>query len=82
MPEKPVSPIPASALALVVIGIGLTMTGRSLDGFVRGLCQGAGMAVILVGVAVLSAHVRGRRDRRGESGGDAGMWLPSRDDDQ
>lgn len=68
--------VPASALSTVLTGIALIVVGTSLDGLVRGLFQGAGVALVLVGVAVLSAHVRRRKEAD-----DSGMWLPSRDED-
>lgn len=74
-PRKRASAVPASALSTVLTGIALTVVGTSLDGLVRGLFQGAGVALVLVGVAVLSAHVRRPRDAEKD-----GMWLPSRDE--
>ncbi|WP_028656130.1 hypothetical protein [Nocardioides sp. J54] len=90
--DAPGSAASPSTIALVVIGIALTTTANALDGFLRGLLQGAGIALILAGAAVLGAHLR--RDRRdkgkgkgtgtgngtGNGTGD-GMWLPSRDED-
>ena len=65
-----------------MVGISLTMGAMSLDGLLRGLGQGAGIAMILIGVAVLSAHVRGaKQGEPGKGGRGDGMWLPSRDED-
>lgn len=71
------SAVPASASSTVLAGIALAVVGTSLDGLLRGLCQGAGVALVLIGVAALSAHARRHKD-----GGDGGMWLPSRDEDR
>lgn len=74
MPEKSPSPVPPTALATVVAGIAfVTLATSALDGLPRGLGQGAGIAMILLGVAVLSAHLRTSRS-------EADMWLPSRDE--
>lgn len=82
------SPVNAATLGPVIAGLALVTISRSLDGFAQGLCIGAGIALILGGVALLSAHQRRSRPGRdngeggegGERGGD-GMWLPSRDED-
>jgi hypothetical protein len=67
--------MPDKSLVLVVLGVALTTSTLSLHGLVRGFGQGAGVALVLIGVATLSARLRRRKD-------DDGMWLPSRDEDQ
>jgi len=77
------SPVNAATLGPVIAGLALVTLSRSLDGFAQGLCVGAGIALILAGVALLSAHQR-RPRRDDEAGGEQGdqMWLPSRDEDE
>lgn len=67
--------MPDKSLVLIVLGIALTMAALPLDGLARGFGQGAGVALILLGVLTLSARLRKRKD-------EDGMWLPSRDEDQ
>lgn len=67
--------MPDKSLALILLGIALTLVALPLDGLARGFGQGAGIALILLGVLTLSARLRKRND-------DDGMWLPSRDEDQ
>lgn len=76
-PRNRTSAVPASALSTLLTGLALIVVGTSLDGWVRGLFQGGGVALVLIGVAVLSAHLR-----RGKGGADDGLWLPSRDEDR
>ena len=53
------SPVPFPAISLILTGIALATVGTSsLHGLLRGLFLGAGVAMILIGVAVLSAHHR------------------------
>lgn len=72
---------------LVLVGIVLTLLGRGLDGFLRGFLEGAGIALLLLGVWVLSPVARRRlrggtdADRGGSQGRGGGWWLPSRDGD-
>ncbi len=55
------------------IGVALALLGPALfDGFVKGLFIGAGVALVVLGVIVVSARWRARAD---------GAWLPSRDDE-
>jgi len=54
-------------VSAVLVGLVLFFVGRLLDGFVAGFCQGAAVALLLLGVLVMS------RARRGAG------WLPSRD---
>ena len=62
----------------IVLGLLLTLGGLRLDGFVGGACQGAGVALVLLGVYLLGAHGRGTRGDI--SGTEAEQWwLPSRD---
>lgn len=61
------------AVALAVVGVALVTVLGPFDGFLGGMASGAGVALVLLGVAVL-----GRADRLLASG-DEGWWLPSRD---
>ncbi|WP_235738883.1 hypothetical protein [Nocardioides alcanivorans] len=71
------TPVSTTPYALVAVGIALTTTSTLLNGVVRGLCLGAGIAMILVSVALFSAeHRRGKEDPD-----NGGLWLPSRDED-
>lgn len=74
------SPVNIATLGPVIAGLALVTLSRSLDGFAQGLCVGAGIALILGGVALLSAHQR--RTRKGGTSTDDRMWLPSRDEDE
>ena len=76
-PHRP-DPTNAATVGLVISGICLITVGGTLHGLVRGLLQGAGIALVLVGVGLLSAYSRRRRDDDRATGDDA-MWLPSRD---
>ncbi|AIY18555.1 hypothetical protein ACIRN4_20180 [Pimelobacter simplex] len=81
------SPVNVATLGPVIAGLALVTISRSLDGFAQGLCVGAGIALILAGVALLSAHQRRRRPDAANQDGDRsgrgdGMWLPSRDEDE
>lgn len=67
-------------ISMILPGIGLALLGTRFDGFVQGLCQGAGVALILLGVYALGLLVRQRRDDERDPGGPS-MWLPSRDED-
>jgi hypothetical protein len=67
--------MPDKSLVLILLGVALLTTALSLHGLVRGFGQGAGVALVLVGVVTMSARLRRRKD-------DDGMWLPSRDEDQ
>lgn len=64
-----------TGLGLIVVGIMLTTLGPQFDGFVKGLCQGGGITMLLIGVVLISARWRRRMDD-----GDDSMWLPSRDE--
>jgi hypothetical protein len=55
------------AVMLVLLGQALFLLGRSVEGWLRGLCQGAAVALLVLGVLALA------RSRRGAG------WLPSRD---
>lgn len=63
----------------IVVGIFLSLGGLRVAGFFGGALQGAGIALILIGVYLLGARWRGTK------GGAAGeeseqWWLPSRDE--
>jgi hypothetical protein len=68
----------------VIAGLALITVGNTFHGLLRGLFQGAGVAMVLIGVAVLSAsrRRRGTGDQASDQTGDQGMWLPSRDEDR
>lgn len=67
------SPRMPVAASLVVVGIGLLTILGSWEGFVGGMVSGAGIALVLLGVAIM-----GRADRWMWRG-DEEWWLPSRD---
>lgn len=68
------------ALVTVVIATGVVRDSLSLvvHGLLRGLLVGIGTVLIVVGAALVGAHLRLARDR---AAGTAG-WLPSRDGDR
>lgn len=77
-----------SGTALVVAAIALITVSRSFDGFVQGLLAGAGVALVLIGVATLSPLLRrssgrtsgaGRESTASDPDDPARGWLPSRD---
>jgi len=76
---KRAQPQSTTASAMITVGIALQLTGGLLHGFLRGLLQGAGIALILLGVIILSPQMR--RRRHGQERRD-GMWLPSRESDE
>ena len=47
-----------SGTALVVVAIAMITVSRSFDGFVQGLLAGAGVALVLIGVATLAPLLR------------------------
>lgn len=63
-------------MVMILIGIALALLSRRFDSFVYGLFIGAALALILLGVALLSARWRGK-DKPGNAAD--GNWLPSRD---
>lgn len=69
--------IPATTLGALLIGMLLALAGTRLDGFLGGICQGAGLALI-----VLSVYMIGSRMRSAKKGEEQSMWLPSRDRDE
>ena len=64
------------------VGIGLgaiaLVVGLGIDGFLGGMLQGAGLALVLLGVYGLG--MRHRSDRRAAAGEEPEVWLPSRDE--
>jgi hypothetical protein len=62
-------PVMPRGVSAVLLGLALFVAGRYLEGWLRGLCEGAGVALLLLGVLALS-----RSRRHG--------WLPSRDGDE
>lgn len=59
------------------VGIVLLLVGTTtLDGFAKGVCQGAGIALVVLGARFLFMS---RNRRRTADDADDGMWLPSRD---
>ncbi|MDH2413691.1 hypothetical protein [Nocardioides sp. CER19] len=70
----------ALGVGSILVGMGLFLLGRSLDGFLAGLFTGAAVALMLLGVLVISRSWRrdgGWLPSRGDEDGD---WLPSRDE--
>lgn len=57
-------------LAAMILGLALLALGAFFEGLLRGLFEGAAIALVLLGVFTLS---RARRQHG---------WLPSRDGDQ
>ncbi|WP_068266354.1 hypothetical protein [Janibacter limosus] len=64
------------------VGIGLgaiaLVVGLGIDGFFGGMLQGAGLALVLLGVYGLG--MRHRSDRSAAQGEEPEAWLPSRDE--
>ena len=73
------SDLPLGVIAPIVIGIALVTLAMHFEGVVKGLMQGGAVALLLLGVALLSARTW-RRDTPGRSQGKR-LWLPSRDED-
>lgn len=65
-----------AGIVLILPGIALALLGPRFDGFAKGMCLGAGIAMILIGVYLIGA-----RTRKPATKGDDAMWLPSRDHD-
>lgn len=61
-----------SSVVMIALGIASTILSREFDSFIKGLFQGAGIALIVLGVVVLSARSRLRAREKSD-------WLPSRD---
>lgn len=84
--RPPLAGTQRTALVLLAVGvISAAVVGNLLDGFVGGLFQGAGIALILIGTFVLSPFLRRRfrRDTKGtDEPGQGGSWLPSQDGDR
>lgn len=65
-----------TGLALIVLGAAAAVLGSAtFDGFVKGMFQGAGVTMLLLGVYLVS---RTRTRGRGRAAG-TDDWLPSRD---
>lgn len=59
-------------LTTIVVGVVFVLLGPGwFDGFVKGLFEGAGLALVVFGLITVGARWRTRHD---------GGWLPSRDD--
>lgn len=58
-----------SGLALIVVAVAAITVSRSFDGFVQGLLSGAGIVLMITGVAALSPLLR--RAPQGRAGGRA-----------
>lgn len=67
---------PALGIVIAIGAISLVV-GLGLDGFVGGMLQGAGLALVLLGVYGLGLHHRS--DRSAARGEEPQTWLPSRD---
>lgn len=65
---------------LILLGLACFVVGLLFDGgFLRGLFNGATIALMALGAYIIGANTwRGRHS--GESREDGGQWLPSRDD--
>lgn len=64
-------------MTLIVLGLACFVVGLAFDGgFVRGLFNGATIALMVMGAYVVGAS---RRHRRTDDPHDGGHWLPSRD---
>ncbi|KRE39196.1 hypothetical protein ASG73_02315 [Janibacter sp. Soil728] len=63
---------------MLALGVVALMTGVGIDGFFGGMLQGAGLALVLLGVYGLG--MRHRSDRSASRGEEPEAWLPSRDD--
>lgn len=63
-----------TGLLAIVLGIGSTTLSREFDSFVKGLFLGAGIALIVLGVLVIST-----RSKLAKPDVEGGSWLPSRD---
>ena len=64
-------------LAVIMVGIVLALGGLTLDGFVGGALQGAGLALILLGVYALGSRWR---TKGGAVSDTEKWWLPSEGD--
>ncbi len=63
----------------IVAGMFMALGGNSLHGFVGGALQGAGLALMLLGVYSLGALWRVKK--KGAAGSDSEKWwLPSEDE--
>lgn len=69
--------ISTTPIACLIVGIALTMVAPQFDGFVKGMCQGAGVALMVLSVVLFSAH-----HKRAKYTSDSQMWLPSRDEEE
>lgn len=67
----------ALVIALTLGAIAL-LAGVGIEGFFGGMLQGAGLALVLLGVYALG--LRHRSDRSVARGEEPEAWLPSRDD--
>ncbi|MGJ9412703.1 hypothetical protein ACHAAC_08320 [Aeromicrobium sp. CF4.19] len=66
-----------AGVAAVLLGVGSGALSTLFDGFVKGLFQGAGVMLIIVGV-----YAVGRVVFRSDDGTTSDGWLPSRDGDR
>ncbi|GAA1940603.1 hypothetical protein [Nocardioides marmoribigeumensis] len=66
-----------SPAGLIILGVAALTAASPFDGLLRGLLLGAGLALVLLG-AYLSGHHQRRTRPHGR--GEAGPWLPSRDE--
>lgn len=63
----------------IVIGMFMALAGSAVDGFVGGALQGAGLALIVLGVYALGARWRGARAHT-DAADSQQWWLPSEDE--
>lgn len=80
MPKTRLSPSgsPAAGVALTLLGIASVNVALIFDGVAKGLLQGGGIALVLLGVVTISARMRSREN----SSTGRGLWLPSRDEER
>jgi hypothetical protein len=65
---------------LILLGLVCFVAGLLFDGgFIRGLFNGATIALMVLGAYVIGANTWGNR-RAAKGGEDSGPWLPSRDE--
>lgn len=62
---------------VIAIGAISLVVGLGIDGFFGGMLQGAGLALVILGVYGLG--MRHRSDRSTARGEEPQTWLPSRD---
>lgn len=79
--SMPAASANSGAALTILLGILSVLLARGRDGFDKGLFLGAGIALMLMGVYVLSARIRAAKDTAEDSTtrDESSTWLPSRD---